>query len=256
MCCMATAIMESIHTRSRAVHGPQEGGRSPKDVPSRPDSGNMPPEHRTTALDRPTHDQPQSPLFALPSELRDLILRFTLTKGSPICPQRTSHRSEESTAVLPLFRTCRRIYSEAAKIYLGSNTFRFFDDGELDEIEMPLFFSSLGSDRLRLCTSVRLEASLGPHHQGQGRMCGRRYCVGCVGVDLSTMVARTSGRTHCCEVLAKELEIARTRVQAVLDACGRRGVQGLDVGARAALGREVGQQFCGVFEHLHPDYGD
>ena len=111
--------------------------------------------------DRPVHQQQQCRLFTIPPELRDLIYRFLLVKPSPISPQWRSHRDEERST-LPLFQTCRRVRQETAKLYFSSNTFRFFDDGELDEVELPLFFQSLGPQTLQLCTAISLESSLGP----------------------------------------------------------------------------------------------
>ena len=95
-----------------------------------------------------------------------------------------------------------------------------------------------------------------PRGKREGR-CGREYCVGSVTVDLAARKAASMGRASCCEVRARELERARDEVQAVLRAVNGKGtILGLDVVGWAALGGEVGERFCAVFEHLHPDYGD
>ena len=215
---------------------------------------------QTTALngmrkDCPMNRQQESRLFALPPELRELIYRFILTKDAPISPQRPSHRLEERQ-ILPIFQTCQRIHQEATEIYFKSNTFRFFDDGELDEIELPLFFRSLSPSRLRLCASISLEASIGPQHyrhDGHPSRCFREYCVGSVEIDTRSISATTRGRTNCCDRVAEGLVSAREKVQAILRQSG--GLDGMGADGRARLGSEVGIEFCATFAHLHPDYG-
>ena len=194
------------------------------------------------------HEQQQSPLFTLPPELRDTIYSLVLTKPQPISPQRQSHRQEERQ-ILQLFRTSHRIRQESTKIYFSINTFLFFDDGELDEIELPLFFRSIPPGMLEQCTAIALEASLGPRHNAGG--CPGKYCIGRVELDMTTQSATTERRTGCCGKDAGALEVARGDVQLTLTRW--REKKGLE---RARLGGEVGRRFCAAFGHLHPDYGD
>lgn len=196
------------------------------------------------------HQQRQSRLFDLPPEVRDCIYRFALVKSAPISPQRASHRVEERS-VLALLATSKRVRQEAGEIYLGSNTFRFHDDGELDGA-LSAFFGRLTCSTLKLCAVISLEASLGQHRE---RRCFRGYCVGSVEIDLSrpSITTMTSVRTNCCECSALELEHARDKVQGLLKGVA---VERLDEGARRRLGSEVGIEFCATFECLHPDYGD
>lgn len=206
------------------------------------------------APDHPEHNQQQSRFLSLPPEIRDIIYRLVFVKETSISPQRASHREEERS-ILPMFQACRRVRQETAEVYFGNNTFRFFDDGELHESELPLFFQCLGSENLKLCAAISLESSLGLQ---LNRRCFTKYCVGSIEIacncNTRTAMATTAGRTNCCGEKSDELERACEKVQAVLSRVG--DIAALGAKERASLGSEVGIEFCATFEHLHPDYGD
>lgn len=228
---------------------------------------------RTNAFGPPTikHElqnmgdqQEHSTLLRLPPELREHIYRFLLVKGSPIEPQRRSNREDERT-LLPFFRTCKLVHREATKVYFSCNIFRFHDDGGLDTDELPLFFGSLSTTTLRLCSAISLESSLGPPPPpGHDHQCSpngsRAYCTGSIEINLALSMTATSGQANCCGRPAEQLSRARARVQAALTKSIRAAheieFQGEDEAERARLGSEVGIEFCSTFEHLHPDYGD
>ncbi|KAI9835241.1 MAG: hypothetical protein M1837_003879 [Sclerophora amabilis] len=131
------------HAPGRRIHEPPTY-HPPPPLPSRrpraltlplPDPGFKWPRRRT----QKTFAQTGSALFRLPAEIRNQIYNEVLVNQTPLALVNTPHKLSllrfGRWEMLPLLRSCRRVYSEAVGIIYEENTFRFHGLQDLDHFK-------------------------------------------------------------------------------------------------------------------------
>lgn len=104
-------------------------------------------------LSTPLDLQLQSPLFALPAELRLNIYELLLFVPSGL--RITNRTNRESPSILSLLQTCRRILAEAEDIFYSIQRLQF------SLSECTPFLNSIGTKRREAITSISIAASNG-----------------------------------------------------------------------------------------------